>query len=115
MKNLIIVLAMLIGSISNTYAQQSIEGIWNTGKENTTIEIKKTEGKIHSSENLKATPNMLMIKDLKKSNNEFKGKLYVIKKDKWVDAVFVPIGNTLTVTVSAGFQSKTLKWNMIKK
>lgn len=113
MKTLLFFLGLLLTSVSIN-AQQSIDGIWNTGKENTTIEIKKVEGKIYSSDNAKATKGKLMIKDLEKTGNSYKGKLYIIKKNRWVDAVFVPNGNSLTVTISAGWQSKTLKWSKVK-
>jgi len=93
---------------------QSIEGVWNTGKENTTIEIKNGEGKIYSSDNQKATKGKLMIKEIQKTNNTYKGKLYIIKKKRWVDAEFIPNGNSLNVTVSAGWRSKTLKWNLVE-
>uniref|UniRef100_UPI0040492E2B hypothetical protein n=1 Tax=Flavobacterium sp. TaxID=239 RepID=UPI0040492E2B len=114
MKFIIIVLGFLFTSSFMT-AQHSIEGIWDTGKENTTIEIKNGAGKIYSSNSSQATEGKLMIKDLKKEQKEYTGKLFIIRKNKWVDAVFVPNGNALTITVSVGLQSKTLKWNLVKK
>lgn len=113
MKNLLFILGLLLTSIS-VHAQQSIDGVWNTGKENTTIEIKNEIGKIYSSDNQKATEGKIMIKEIKKTGNSYKGKLYIIKKNRWVDAEFMPNGNSLSVTVSAGWQSKTLKWTKVK-
>ncbi|MFN0082894.1 MAG: hypothetical protein ACKVOM_10290 [Ferruginibacter sp.] len=95
-------------------AQQTINGIWASGKENTKIEILNTTGKIHSSANEKATVGKLIIKELKNIDNTYKGKLFIIKKNKWVDAVFVSNKNILTVTISAGFQKKTIVWQLIK-
>lgn len=114
MKTLLIFLGLLLTSFSIN-AQQSIDAIWDTGKQNTTIEIKNGEGKIYSSDNIKATKGKLMIKEINKIDNKYKGKLYIIKINKWVDAVFVPNGNLLSITISTGWQSKTLKWNLVNK
>lgn len=111
MKTLLFFLGMLLTSMN---AQQSIDGIWNTGQENTKIEINSTTGKIHSSDNKKAPIGKIIVKDLNKINNTYEGKLYLIKRDRWVDAVFVPNGKSLNVTISAGFQKKTLVWNLVK-
>lgn len=113
MKILFLFVGLLFFTVSMN-AQQSIEGVWNTGKDNTEIEIKNAQGKIYTSDNEKATSGKLMIKDLKKNNNAYKGQLYIIKKDRWVDAVFVPDGNSLTVTIAAGWQTKTLQWRKVK-
>jgi hypothetical protein len=95
-------------------AQQSIEGLWDTGQDNTKIEIVSTAGKVQSSDNEKATVGKLIVKELEKNDNTYKGKLYLIRRNRWVDAVFVPNGNSLTITISAGWQSKTLKWTKVK-
>lgn len=114
MKTFIFFICLFVTSISLN-AQQRIEGLWDTGKDNTTIEIINEEGNVHSSDNAKATTGKLIIKNLKKTSNSYKGKLFIIKKNRWVDAEFVPKENTLYVTISAGWQSKTLKWTLVKK
>ncbi len=53
-----------------------------------------------------------MIKEVIEKNAVFKGKLYVIKKGKWVDAVFNRKGDTLNITVSSGWMSKTIQWDL---
>ena len=115
MKQLPILLFVLFSTLSIN-SQQSIEGIWNTGKENTKIEIKKTnneiEGTILSSDNAKAPIGKLMIKEVVEKNGVFKGKLLAIKKGKWVDAVFNRKGNILNITVSSGWMSKTIQWDV---
>ena len=115
MKPLSILLFVLFSAFSMN-AQQSIEGIWDTGKENTKIKIKKTnneiEGIILSSDNTKAPIGKLMIKEVVEKNGVFKGKLFAIKKGKWVDAVFNRKGDTLNITVSFGWMSKTVKWDL---
>lgn len=117
MKILLVLFSILFLSVS-IYAQKSIEGIWDTGMENTKIEIKaadsKIEGKIYASDNSKAPKGKLMVKDVSKNNQVYKGKLYIIKKDRWVDAVFVRTGDKLIVTISAGFQKKTVEWELVK-
>ena len=114
MKTFIIFLGLLLSSFSIN-AQQGIEGLWDTGQENTKIQIISTVGKIYSSDNEKATVGKLIVKELKKINNTYKGKLYLIKRNRWVDAEFVRNGNFLNVTISAGLQSKSLKWKLVKK
>jgi len=114
MKQLPILLFVLFSTLSIN-SQQSIEGIWNTGKKNT--KIKKTnneiEGTILSSDNSKAPIGRLMIKEVVKKNGVFKGKLFAIKKGKWVDAVFNRKGDTLNITVSFALDL-TLKFKTIK-
>ncbi len=111
MKNLMLFLGLLLTSVS-TYAQHTLDGIWDTGIEYTTIEIKKGEGKIYYSDNQKATKGKLMIKEIKKTNNTYTGKLYSIRMKRWVDVQFIPKGNSLDVIISSGLRSKTLKWNL---
>lgn len=96
-------------------AQTSITGIWNTGEENTKIEIKGIngvyEGRIASSDNPKAKIGNLMLKDVKSVGGTWKGKLYSVKKKEWFDAVLKVEGNQLLVTVSSGWKSKTVNWS----
>jgi hypothetical protein len=113
MKNFILFFGLLFLSISLN-AQESIEGIWDTGQDNTKIVIINSSGKIHSSDNEKVIIGKLLVKELKKIDNSWKGKLYLIKRNKWVDAIFVHKGNFLNVTISSGWQSKTLKWTKVK-
>lgn len=113
MKELTVVFFMMF--VANfMHAQQSIEGIWDTGKENTKIELKKVEGEyigtIVSSDNKKAKEGTKLIKDVQSENGEWKGKLFVAKKKKWKDATFVSKGDELEITVSSGWMSKTVEW-----
>lgn len=95
-------------------AQSTIEGVWATGKDNTTVEIRATddvlEGKIKSSDNTKAEVGTRIIKNLREDEGSYKGELYIIKMQRWVNATFSPKGEKLIVTVSAGFRSKTIQW-----
>jgi len=73
-------------------AQQSIAGIWNTGKENTKVEIAEADGiyedKIVSSDNAKAKIGKQMLKEISFVDGVWKGKI-----------------------VQAGLMSKTVQWS----
>ncbi|MEH0157105.1 hypothetical protein V6R21_23490 [Limibacter armeniacum] len=116
MKNLVLLFGLLFASVVS-YAQASILGKWDTGKENTTIEIKSVgsefEGIIASSDNSQATAGKLIIKHVKRGGEMYKGKIYIIKKDRWVDVVLIPKDGILTINISAGWQKKTLNWKKI--
>lgn len=113
MKKIIALIFVMVGTYS-VHAQGSIAHVWNTGMDNTTIEIKLDgstyEGKIVSSDKDMASPGKLIVKDVKKTKETYKGKLYAIKRNKWVDATFEPKGNSLLVTVSVGWRTKKLEW-----
>lgn len=114
MKNLAVMVCILFSTLSIN-AQQSIAGIWNTGKENTKIEIKEEAngayaGTVVSSDNANAKIGKQLIKDVKLVDGEWKGKLFAAKKKKWMDAVLKEKNNQLLITVKAGLMSKTIKW-----
>lgn len=112
MKNL--VLALLSLFISGFSYSQTIEGIWNIGKDNTTIHVIQEEcewvGRIKSSDNDKAPIGKVILKDLKKEGNTWKGKLFVIKKQKWVNVKINPFESKMELLVSKGFMKKTVEW-----
>lgn len=95
-------------------AQSSISGIWNTGQDNTKIEIESEngiyDGKIISSDNSNAKKGTLILKDVKSVSGKWKGKMYSPKKKEWFDAVLKVEGSQLLVTVKSGWVSKTVKW-----
>lgn len=100
-------------TVGNT--QESIEGIWDSGTENTKIEISQNNGewvgKIISSDNEKATIGKVILKDLKKQNEIWKGELFVVKRQKWTDVEIVPNGTKLDLIVSAGPSSRKVQWS----
>lgn len=114
MKNITFVFVFLLGAISIN--AQSIEGLWNTGKENTIVKIKKVdnlyEGAIYSSDNSNAPIGKLIVKDIEKKEGTYIGKIYVDKKRKWYNAEFIRTGNKLKVTVSSGLMDKTVDWKL---
>lgn len=113
MKKITIILFALFATLSMK-AQQSIVGIWNTGEENTKIEITESNGafsgKILSSDDAKAKIGNQILKDFKFNNGEGRGKMYAAKKGKWYDAVLKEKENQLEVKIKVGLMSKTLKW-----
>ena len=112
MKYLLFTLLSLI-ALSTTRAQAPIAGVWNTGKENTKVEIKLDDGQyngtIMSSDNEKAPLGKLLIKEISKAKPH-KGKIFVARQKKWFDAEFTPDGETLFVKVLVGFRSRTIEW-----
>jgi len=112
MKKTTLLFVFLLGAIS--ISAQSIEGLWNTGKENTIIKITKVnnlhEGAIYSSANSNAPIGTPILKDIVKKADTYKGKIYVVKKKKWYNAEFIRTGNKLSVTVFSGFAKKTVEW-----
>lgn len=112
MKNLSMFIVILFSSFSMN--AQSLAGVWNTGEDNTKIEITEVNGvysgKILSSENTDAKVGSQILKNIKLSNTEYKGKLYAAKKGEWYDAVLKENGNQLDITIKVGWMSKAISW-----
>ena len=115
MKNLILIVVTLCSF--SVFGQSQLNGTWNTGEDNTKIEISESEslitGNIKSSDNPKAQIGKVILKDLKEEGNNWKGKIFAAKKQKWYEAVITPKGNTLEIEISVGFFSKTIEWTKI--
>jgi len=98
-------------------AQQSLEGTWNTGQDNTNIEISEKggvyQGIVVSSDNDKVTIGKQFLKDIKLVDGKWKGKMYSPKKDKWFDAILEGKEDQLWIQVKAGMMSKTLEWKKV--
>jgi uncharacterized protein (DUF2147 family) len=112
MKNFILFLILL--SSSPLFSQFSLEGIWNTGEENTKIEIIQTNnkwnGRIKSSENKSAQIGQIILKDLKKEGKKWTGKIYSFKRKEWYEVEIFPSNSILRLEIKVGFLSKTIKW-----
>lgn len=115
----VLMLTMLSLMVYSLSYSQSIEGVWSTGNENTTIEILLEDGewvgKIKSSDNEKAPIGKVILKDLEKEGDSWKGKLFVIKKQRWVNVKVSPFETKLKLLVSAGFSKKKVEWERIKQ
>jgi hypothetical protein len=86
--------------------------------ENTLVKIFEKEGvyfgEIVSSDNPNAEIGKQLIKDLMRENGKWKGKLYVIKKKKWVNAVMELEDSYVKITIKAGFRKKTIEWKKVE-
>ena len=115
MRIVIVVLLLLFGLTMQ--AQESLVGTWNTGKDNTKIEITAEKdvfvGKIISSDHAKAKIGKQLLKDIKSVGGAWKGKMYSPQKNKWFDAVLEDKGNQLLITIKAGWTSKTITWKKV--
>ena len=111
-------LIVILSFLTSLTAQDFPKGIWLTGEENTKIETYQKEGawygKIVSSDNPKAKIGKDILRDFKAKDGEWKGKLFAAKRGKILNAVIEPNEEVLTITVSAGFFTKTLAWKREK-
>ena len=109
----IILLSLCLASISLN-AQTTLTGIWNTGNENTRVEITEINGTfigtLVSSDNEDARIGRQLLKDVKADGEGWKGKLYAPRQGEWYDATLTMDGERLLITVGSGFRSKTVKW-----
>lgn len=105
---------LLMFSIVYTSAQQSLEGLWKTGNEETLIEISYSNeqliGKIKSSNNEQAEIGKIILKDLQSEGNKWVGKIYAIKRKEWYSVKIVPQKEKLDLKIGTGLFSKTLEW-----
>lgn len=114
MKRLIIL--VLLVAVSPLYSQSGspLHGIWNTGQQNTNVEIRGDEevlkGKIVSSDNEKVKIGLVMLTDLEKTGDAWKGKIFSLKRKKWFDVQIRPEGDKLNLKISSGFYSRTVYW-----
>jgi len=113
MKKLAILFCVLLLAIT-MHAQSSLAGVWDTGKDNTKVEISEQDGIYHgvvvSSDNANVDPGKELLKEVKSVDGTWKGKVYALRKGKWLDAVLEEKGDLLLVSVKAGMMSKTLEW-----
>ena len=95
------------------------KGIWLTNKENTKIETYQKEGawygKVIASDNPNAKIGNDILRDFKLVDGQWKGKLFAAKRNRLVDAIIEPTEDELSITISAGFSSRTLVWKRYDK
>lgn len=117
MKKFLAITISILISISS-YAQNTLQGTWATGEENTIIATYEKEdgwyGKIISSDNPKAKIGKDILIGFVKDDEEWKGKLFAVKRGKVLHTTIIPSETELVITVSAGFFSKTLKWKKVE-
>lgn len=109
---------LLLMSVSVS-VQEEIQSLWNTGTENTKIEILQDNGewvgRIKSSDNEKAIIGKVILKDLKKQNEKWIGKVFFAKRQKWYDVEITPNETKLDLIISAGILKKPVQWSKVKK
>ncbi len=80
-------------------AQEPIEGLWLTPKDNTIIETYQKDdkwfGKIVSSDNPKAIEGLDILRNFTQSGKHFNGKIFAIKRRKTIDATIKPNKNCI--------------------
>lgn len=107
-------LFVLLLSIGSTFGQTAPTGIWNTGTDNTKIEIIDINGTLTgtvlSSDNEQAPIGKVLVKNLAADGEVWKGQLFAPKRQEWFDATFEEDGNILEITVGSGFMSRTVEW-----
>ncbi len=113
MKKLGFLLSLFLLALSMN-AQQYLTGVWDTGKDNTKIEISEQDGVysgiVVSSDNAKVIPGKEILKDVKSVDGGWKGKVYAMRMGKWLDANLEEKGDLLLVSVKAGLMRRTLEW-----
>ena len=112
MKHLILIVATLCSF--SVFGQSNLTGNWDTGEDNTIIEITEIEGKptgkIKSSDNPKAKIGNVILKAVHKYGRNWKGKIYAAKRQEWYDAEITQKGDVLEIQIRAGFFRKTVEW-----
>jgi len=96
------------------FGQSNLRGAWDTGEDNTIIEITeidgKTTGKIKSSDNPKAKIGNVILKEVNKNGRIWVGKIYAAKRQEWYDAEITQKGDVLEIKINVGLFSKTVEW-----
>jgi uncharacterized protein (DUF2147 family) len=115
MKNLMTGLLVLIASPLYSQTQPLISGTWDTGRENTKVEISEGEsgvlsGIIRSSDNSKVETGLIMLKNLEKLDGTWKGKIYSLKRKEWFDVEIKLNGDQLMLEVSNRLFTRSIEW-----
>lgn len=115
----ILSIGLFIGIVTFSSAQSTLEGTWQTAKDNTLIETYQKDGawygKVISSDNPKAKIGNDILREFKQVDGQWKGKLFAAKRNREADAVIEPNEDQLSIVVSAGFATRTLVWKRANK
>lgn len=113
LKSVFLVTMLSLFSIT-VFSQTDISGKWNTGDQNTIIEIVKQNGvyigKIISSDNPKVKQGKVILKDVKPKKDSWTGQIYAPRRGEWYDTEISTSGNKMKLEMSVGFFSKTIEW-----
>ena len=112
MKSLLVIIITFCSF--SVFSQSNLNGRWNTGQDNTIIEITisngKWIGKIKSSDNEKAEIGKLTLKELQQEESKWTGKIYAAKRKDWYDVEITLHNDILELKISIGLLSKSLEW-----
>ena len=113
MQNLIFIITFIHLAV-NLSAHDDLKGIWQTGRNNTLIEIYEKDnslyGKVIFSDNPEAPVGKDVLENLTRDGNTWKGTMYSWKKDKRANVTVEPAGNSLKIKIDAGLIPVTLEW-----
>jgi uncharacterized protein (DUF2147 family) len=112
----VLALAFLFAS-ENIAALDELEGRWQTGEDNSVVEITQAEGvavgKLVSSDNPNAVMGTEILRNLTEADGVWSGKIWAAKRKKLMDATITPAADSLQISVSAGIASRTLTWTRV--
>lgn len=105
---------LLLVISSQLAAQGELTGNWQTGEDNSVVEVTESNGiavgKLVSSDNPKAIMGTEILRNVTQSNGVWKGKIWAAKRQKLMDATITPSADTLQIKVSAGMISRNVTW-----
>ena len=95
------------------FSQNEIVGTWDTGRENSIVEIYEDNGelfgKIISSDRAEVV-GKINLKNLQNKGDHWEGELFVFKRRSWYDAAIHEENDTLYLVISIGFFEKEIEW-----
>lgn len=111
MRKAFILLALFISLTA--LSQNEIVGTWDTGRENSIVEIYENNGelfgKIISSDRAEVV-GKINLKNLQNKGDHWEGELFVFKRRSWYDVAIHKENGTLFVVISIGFFEKEVEW-----
>jgi len=111
-------LILALGCFISLSAQDFQKGTWLTNKGNTKIETYQKEGawygKVIEPGSGKAKVGTNVLRDFKKVDGQWKGKLFVARRNREVDTVVESTEDKLSITISQGSSGRTLVWKRVE-
>ena len=111
MRKAFILLALFISLTA--FSQNDIVGTWDTGRENSIVEIYEDNGelfgKIISSDRAEVV-GKINLRNLQNKGDHWEGELFVFKRRSWYDAAIHEENDTLYLVISIGFFEKEVEW-----
>ena len=111
MRKAFLLLALFISLTA--FSQNEIVGTWDTGRENSIVEIYEDNGelfgKIISSDRAEVV-GKINLKNLQNKGDHWEGELFVFKRRSWYDVSMHEENDTLYLVISVGFFEKEVEW-----